>query len=117
MESKYWPAITTAYAGFNAREIDTVFSVMNRNIHWPKAFEGGYVIGLDAVRAYWTKQWSEINPKVTPVALNERTDGKIEILIDQLVKDLDGNILFDGQTKHVYIFENDRISRMDIENI
>ena len=115
MESNYWPIIRKAYAGFNTRDIDSVFSVMSPEINWPKAFEGGYVTGYEAVRAYWTKQWSEINPKVEPVAITERPDGKVEVLVDQLVKDLEGNILFQGQVKHIYTFFNHLIFTMNIE--
>ncbi|MES2456358.1 MAG: nuclear transport factor 2 family protein [Bacteroidota bacterium] len=116
MESKYWPVIRKAYDGFNARDIDGVFSVIDANVHWPKAFEGGHVVGKDQVRAYWLRQWSEINPMVNPVSVVERVDGKVEVLVDQLVKDLDGTVLFDGPTKHVYTFIDGVIHRMDIES-
>lgn len=107
--------IKKAYSGFNDRKIDEVLSIMHPNIHWPKAFEGGYVIGHAAVRDYWTRQWNEINPKVEPVAITERADGKVEVLVDQLVKDLDGNILFNGKVKHVYLIYDDLLQQMDIE--
>lgn len=115
MESKYWPVIRKAYSGFNSRDIDRTFSVMDVNVHWPKAFEGGHVVGQQEVRAYWLRQWSEINPMVEPVSLLERADGKVEVLVNQLVRDLKGNVLFDGSTKHVYTFDDDRIVAMDIE--
>ncbi|MEJ2884192.1 ketosteroid isomerase [Pedobacter sp. GR22-6] len=115
MESRYWPVIKQAYAGFNARDIDQVFAVMVDQVHWPKAFEGGHVVGKDAVSAYWLRQWSEINPRVEPLAISEREDGKLEVLVSQLVRDLEGNILFDGQTRHVYAFDGDMIVSMDVE--
>jgi hypothetical protein len=115
MNSKYQSIIQKAYTGFNARDIDTTLSTMHPNIHWPKAFEGGYVIGHDAVRNYWTKQWSEINPKVEPIAVIQRPDGKIEVTVYQLVKDLDGNILFDGNVKHIYAIDDNLLQGMDIE--
>jgi hypothetical protein len=43
MESQYLAIIKLAYEGFNERDINRVFKVMDNNIHWPKAFEGGYV--------------------------------------------------------------------------
>jgi len=107
--------IKKAYAGFNNRNIDAVLAIMHPNIHWPKAFEGGYVIGHEAVRTYWTRQWSEINPKVEPLAITERPDGKVEVEVDQLVKDLEGNILFDGKVKHVYVIAGGLLQQMDIE--
>jgi len=117
MESQYWPLIRTAYNGFNDRNIDAVFAVMTADVHWPKAFEGGYVIGYDAIREYWTRQWSEINPKVIPISIIEIANGKIEVLIDQLVKDLDGNIVFKGKTKHIYTLHKGLIAAMDIGEI
>lgn len=85
MESKHRAAIRKAYTGFNVRDIDSVFPVMSAEIHWPQAFEGGYVAGYQVVRAYGTKQWSEINPMVEPVAISQRPDGKVEVLVNQLV--------------------------------
>lgn len=117
MSAKYWGVLREAYEGFNDRNIDQVFAVMHPDVHWPKAFEGGYAIGHDAVRAYWTKQWSEINPIVDPVSVTELPDGKVEVEVDQLVKGLDGSVLFDGMVKHVYVIENDLIMRMDVEAV
>lgn len=90
---------------------------MDANVLWPKAFEGGYVEGYDAVREYWLRQWSEINPNVEPISVNERQDGRVEVMVNQLVKDLEGNVLFDGPTKHVYTFAGTTILQMDIEVI
>jgi ketosteroid isomerase-like protein len=107
--------IKEAYDGFNSRNVDAVLSIMHPDIHWPKAFEGGYVIGREAVKAYWTRQWSEINAKVEPTAITERPDGNVEVEVHQLVKDLQGNILFDGRVKHVYVINEGLLQHMDIE--
>lgn len=106
--------IRKAYAAFNSRDIDTALSTMHENIQWPKAFEGGYVTGREAIREYWTRQWSEINPNVAPVGFNEREDGSLEVVVQQKVMDLDGNILFDGVVKHIYSLEDALLRRMDI---
>lgn len=115
MNTNYADIIKKAYIGFNNREIDTVLSLMHPNIHWPKAFEGGYVVGHKAVRDYWTRQWSEINPKVEPLIITERPDGKVEVEVDQLVKDLEGKILFTGKVKHVYAIKDGLFYSMDVE--
>lgn len=107
--------IEKAYAGFNNREIDTVLSVMHPDIHWAKAFEGGYVTGHEAVKEYWTRQWGEIDPKVEPIGVTVRPNGKVEVQVYQLVKDLTGQILFDGQVKHVYVIRDGLLQQMDIE--
>ena len=114
MSSKYTSIIRKAYEGFNNRKVEHVLALMEQDVHWPKAFEGGHVKGQIEVAAYWRKQWSEINPKVEPVMIIDREDGKVEVTVDQLVKDLGGNILFDGQTVHVFTFKDELIQRMDI---
>src|ERR1700712_2518206 len=86
--------IKKAYAAFNARNIDEILQVMHPEIKWSKAWEGGYAEGHDEVRAYWERQWKEIDPNVTPVGFRERENGTLEVEVDQLVKDLTGNILF-----------------------
>lgn len=115
MEKQLQDLIKKAYAAFNARDIDTALSTMHPDIEWPKAFEGGYVSGHDEIRVYWTRQWTEINPHVEPVGLNERQDGTLEISVQQLVKDLQGNQLFDGIVKHIYTVQDRLLRRMDIE--
>jgi ketosteroid isomerase-like protein len=107
--------IKNAYAAFNARDIDAILLVMHPQVKWPKAWEGGYAHGHDEVRAYWERQWKEIDPRVTPVGFSERENGTVEVLVDQLVKDVAGNVLFDGKVKHVYVIHDGLIQQMDVE--
>jgi hypothetical protein len=104
-----------AYSAFNARDINTALSTMHPDVQWPKAFEGGYVSGPDEIRKYWTRQWTEINPKVEPVGFKERPNGTLEITVHQIVKDLQGNLMFDGTVKHIYTLQDGLLRRMDIE--
>jgi hypothetical protein len=107
--------IKKAYSAFNSRDIDTALSTFHADVKWPKAFEGGYAGGHDEIRSYWTKQWTEINPHVEPTAFKERPDGTIEVTVHQLVKDLQGNPIFDGTVKHIYTLSDGLLQRMDIE--
>jgi ketosteroid isomerase-like protein len=107
--------IKKAYAAFNARDIDAILQVMHPEVKWSKAWEGDYANGHDEVRAYWERQWKEIDPHVTPVGFRERENGTLEVEVDQLVKDLEGNILFDGKVMHVYVINDGLLQQMDIE--
>ena len=107
--------IKKAYSAFNSRDIDTALSTFHSDVQWPKAFEGGYVSGHDEIRKYWTRQWSEINPNVEPIGFNERQNGTLEVTVHQIVKDLQGNLVFDGTVKHIYTIQDDLLRRMDIE--
>jgi hypothetical protein len=89
---------------------------MHPDVEWPKAFEGGYVQGHEAIRAYCTRQWKEINPNVQPVAMIERPDGTLEIQVHQQVKDLKYMTLFDGMVKHIYTLKEGLLRRMDIQS-
>ena len=115
MEKQIQNLIKKAYAAFNERDIDSALSTMHLDVQWPKAFEGGYVNGHTEIRTYWTRQWTEINPSVEPVGFTERQDGTLEITVHQVVKDLEGNLMFDGTVKHIYTFEDGLIKTMDIE--
>ncbi len=107
--------IKKAYAAFNERNIDKALSTMHPDIQWPKAFEGGYVSGHNEIREYWTRQWTEINPNVEPIEINERQNGNLEVEVLQKVKDLQGNSLFDGTVKHIYTLQDGLLRKMDIE--
>ena len=107
--------IKHVYAAFNARDIDAILKVMHADVKWSRAWEGDYAIGHDEVRAYWQRQWKEINPNVTPVGFHQRENGTLEVEVDQLVKDLDGNIIFNGKVKHIYEIDNGLLQQMNIE--
>jgi len=117
MTSENKDLIKKAYEAFNSRDIDTVFTTFHPNVEWPKAFEGGgYANRYSEIRDYWTRQWSEINPTVQPFGFNERQDGTLEIKVHQNVKDLEGNIIFDGVVKHIYTLQDELLRKMDIEH-
>jgi len=116
MEKQLQDLFQKAYAAFNARDIDTALSTMHPDVQWPKAFEGGYVSGHDEIRKYWTRQWKEINPRVEPVGFNERQNGTFEIAVHQIVKDLQGKLMFDGIVKHIYTLKDGLLRRMDIDS-
>ena len=44
--------IEKAYAAFNRRDIDGALALMTEDVNWPKASEGGRVVGKDEIRAY-----------------------------------------------------------------
>jgi len=114
--NNYEALLTDAYTFFNARDIDAVLALMHTNVHWPNGWEGGYVEGHEAVRDYWTRQWAEINPIVTPLAFKKLAGGRIETTVQQTVKDMQGNLVFDGPVKHVYTIVNGLVSTMEIHS-
>lgn len=107
--------IYKAYTAFNDRNIENALSTMQEDVQWSKAWEGGYISGHNEIKEYWTRQWTEINPKVEPVGFDERENGSLEVKVHQNVKDLQGALIFDGMVKHIYTFQDGLIKTMDIE--
>ena len=109
--------IESAYKAFNARDIESILSVMHPEVKWSRACEGDYANGHEELSAYWKRQWAEINPKVTPVDFTEKENGTLAVEVDQLVKDLNGEILFDGKVIHVYTIADGLLCQMDIQPV
>lgn len=106
--------LQAAYAAFNARNIDAALATMTTDVAWPKAFEGGFVEGAEAIREYWTRQWSGIDPHVEPTSFYPDELGRILVDVHQVVRDLEGNVVDDRHVGHRYTFENGLIQRMEI---
>ncbi len=110
--------IERAYSAFNRRDIDGALALMTEDVSWPKAAEGVKIVGKEEVRAYWTRQWAEIDPHVDPIAMTEEDGGKvlgkIRVSVHQLVKSLDGDVLADREVLHIYTVKNGLIAAMDI---
>jgi hypothetical protein len=106
--------IAQVYSAFNQRNIDGALALMSENVSWPKASEGGRVVGKEEIRAYWNRQWKEFDPHVDPTEVFDRGAGKIHVKVHQVVKSLDGELLSDSQVWHVYAIANGLIERMDL---
>jgi hypothetical protein len=107
--------IAKAYAAFNQRDIDGALAVMSENVSWPKASEGGRVVGKEEIRAYWTRQWDEFDPRVEPIEVIDDARGRTEVRVHQLVKSLQGDVVSDSEVWHVYTIANGLIDRMDLK--
>ena len=106
--------IEQAYSAFNKRDIDRALALMTEDVSWPKASEGGRVVGKEEIRAYWTRQWGEFNGNVEPLAITEEDGGRIRVRVHQLVRNLKGDILSDSEVLHVFTMRSGLISAMDL---
>lgn len=106
--------LRAAYVAFNARDIDAALALMTSDVAWPRAFKGGFVEGPEAIRAYWTEQWSKINPHVDPVSFTTESTGSILVTVHQVVRDLSGALLADGQVGHRFTLKNGKIQKMEV---
>jgi hypothetical protein len=107
--------IAEVYSAFNQRNIDGALALMSDSVSWPKASEGGRVVGKEEIRAYWSRQWKEFDPHVEPIEVIDRAAGKIDVRVHQLVKSLGGDVLSDSEVWHFYTTADGLIERMDLE--
>lgn len=103
-----------AYAAFNGRDINAALALMTPDVAWSKAFKGGFVRGPQEVRAYWTEQWSEIDPHVEPVAFHLENDGQVLVEVRQVVRGLGGDVLADEHVGHRFTIERGLIQAMEV---
>jgi acyl-CoA thioester hydrolase len=108
--------LTQAYEAFNARDIDTALELMHEDVDWPNGMEGGRVRGRDAVREYWTRQFTQIDSRVTPHQITVEDGGaRARVDVHQVVRTPDGEPLSDGRVAHVYALRDGLVERMDID--
>src|SRR5215471_1948165 len=111
------------YDRFNARDIDGVLAVLADDVAWANGMDGGHVHGREAVREYWTRQWTMVSPHVQPVSFRRAADGAVVAEVRQSVRDLEGKLL-QGQTHglkdkmvgHVFRLRDGKVARFDIQD-
>jgi len=101
------------YKHFNNRKIDLVISKMADNVKWANGMDGGFVYGHDAVRDYWTRQFTMVSSNVTPLAI-EAENGIVKIKVHQVVHDINGNLLADEFVYHLFHLQGNKIAVFEI---
>jgi ketosteroid isomerase-like protein len=109
-------ALRRTYRAFNDRDVDAVLEQLHPDVDWPNAWEGGRVVGRDAVREYWTRQFEEISGRVEPESFTEDPDGAVTVEVHQVVHDAkSGDLLTDARVRHRYWFDDaGLVTRMEV---
>lgn len=107
------------YERFNAKDIDGVLAMLTDDVDWANGMDGGHVHGHDGIRAYWTRQWSLVDPHVEPSSFRLSADDTVTVEVRQTIRDLAGNpVEVDGlKTKtvgHIFRFVDGKVGRFDI---
>jgi hypothetical protein len=102
------------YAAFNARDIESVLATLHPDVDWANGMDGGRVLGRADVRAYWTRQFGMIDPRVEPVGFDTDSAGRTVVRVHQVVRNPAGAVISDGVVEHLYTIADGLITRMDI---
>jgi ketosteroid isomerase-like protein len=114
--SEHEQALRSAYDAFNARDVEAAVELMHPEVDWPNAWEGGRVVGREAVRDYWTRQFAQISSRVEPESFVDETDGAVTVGVHQVVHDAkSGEPLTDSRVRHRYWFDKaGLVTRMEV---
>jgi ketosteroid isomerase-like protein len=107
--------LRAAYAAFNARDVAGALESMHPEVDWPNAWEGGRVVGHEAVAEYWTRQFESISSTVEPERFDHEPDGGIAVTVHQVVRNAKtGEVQADSHVLHRYRLRDGLIVRMDV---
>ncbi|MDY6939064.1 MAG: nuclear transport factor 2 family protein [Cyanobacteriota bacterium] len=102
------------YDAFNNREIEKIISSMRPDVKWANGVEGGFVYGRDAVREYWTNQFKDIQPELETLKFETDENNRNVVIVHQVIKDLQGNLLADATVRQIFTIEDGLISLYEI---
>ncbi|HEY2392177.1 MAG TPA: nuclear transport factor 2 family protein [Candidatus Angelobacter sp.] len=114
MDQRIKDLLTQTYKAFNHRDVDAALANMQADVDWPNGMEGGRVHGHKAVRQYWLRQWTQINPHVEPQGFRLDPAGATVVDVHQIIRDMDGKLLADRMVEHVYRIRDGLIASMEI---
>lgn len=97
------------YDAISRQDVDGVLSVMHPDIDWPDTLAGGRVVGLEALRTYWSEQFKIIRPQTAMVEYEEQPDGTVLTKLIYTRYALDGALWDDQLERNLFRFEGDLI--------
>ncbi len=110
------PILRAAYASFNCGDLEAAIELMHPAVDWPNAWEGGRVIGRNAVLDYWRRQFDAISSRVEPERFLEQSGGSVGVDVRQVVRDLQTDqLLSDSRLRHRFWLQDGLIIRMEVE--
>ncbi|MFQ1002969.1 nuclear transport factor 2 family protein [Modestobacter sp. SSW1-42] len=106
--------VAALYEALAARDVDRLMAGFAPDVDWPDVLQGGRVRGAAAVRSHWLEQWAVTVAETVPRRVRELPDGRVEVLVQQTVRDLDGDLLGGATVLHTYTLRGGLITRMDV---
>jgi len=102
------------FDAYNRRDWTAALACVQAGIDWPDQIAEGRILGQAALEAYWRRNHEVIRLEVTPLAFTTLPDGRIDVLINQIVRSTTGSLWSDLHVHHVYTLQDGRVARLDI---
>lgn len=109
--------VRDAYQAYNSRDIDGLLAYVTSDVNWPDGTTSDpdkRLHGPASLREYWQKQWDVTVTRDTPTEIIELPDGRVKVLLDQVVRNLAGEQVSTGRFEYVFELRDNLISRLDI---
>jgi ketosteroid isomerase-like protein len=105
----------SVYDHFNDRDIEWLLDRMTSDVEWPNVRAGTQLLGHDAVRDYWHEQWSTIDPRVRPIGITQRSDGRIDVEVHQVIREVQSGVVIAEQVvHHLYELRDGKVASMQV---
>lgn len=106
--------LTRLYEAYNKGDFDAFAAELDPAVDWPDQIGGGRVVGVEAMRAFWARRDGMVRVEAAPMDFTVLDDGRIAVATNQTVHNLEGRLWSDSCVRHIYTFQGERVSRMDI---
>lgn len=107
--------LTRFYDIYNRRDFAAFSTFLTPDVDWPDMVEGGRLIGREALGAYWARNDKSITIDIAVVSITALPDGRIAADINQVVRNLAGQVWSDTCERHIFTLRDGLVARLDIE--
>ena len=90
-------------------------ALLTSDVDWPDQIQGGRLVGPDALAAYWVANDKVIKVDSAPVTFTALPDGRIAVDVNQIVRNLTGQVWSDSCVRQIFTVRDGKVARMDIE--
>lgn len=106
--------LTRLYEVYNRRDLTAFLALLTVDVDWPDQIQGGRLIGHDAVAAYWSANDKLITVDAAPVSFVTQSDGRVAVDVNQIVRNLAGQVWSDSCVRQIFTLRDGRVARMDV---
>ena len=106
--------VAQVYEAVDARDADRLAALLAPDVDWPEPMGGGRLRGRDAVRRHWQDQWAVLDVTMAPRRTRVLPDGRVEVLVEAVIRDADGDLLGGATVLHIHTLAGDLVARMDV---
>ena len=105
------------YDAINRHDVVAIGPLLTDDIDWPDQIDGGRLIGLEALAAYWARNELTIRVELAPYAYGRAPDGRLWADVVMNVQNLRGQLWSESTVRHLFTLRDGRVARIDGEAV